>query len=107
VTGPADPPPTLPAERTALAWTRTALAYGAVVLLGTRLATDPARLAVAVVAGGAAGAVALATVGAVRHRRAEAALATARPVAAPAATATAAALAVLLGLAAAALVLTH
>ncbi|HYT10078.1 MAG TPA: DUF202 domain-containing protein [Mycobacteriales bacterium] len=101
---PADPPPTVPAERTVLAWVRTALAYGVCALLCARLVAGSTSLALAVVLLGALATTAVAGIASSRYRRARADAAAGRPVAAPLATATAAALTALLGLAAAVLV---
>jgi hypothetical protein len=97
--GPAGPPGVAP-QRTALAWTRTVLAYGVCVLLCLRLARDsPVLLATVGVAGGAAVAVLGATARG-RYRQLPGV-----PGPAPAAAAVAAGLTVGLAVAAAALVL--
>ena len=93
-------PPGVAPERTALAWTRTVLSYGACVLLCLRLARGSPAVFAAVAAGGA---VAVGTLGATARSR-QRRLPTGRGPA-PFQAAVAAGLTVLLAVAAAALVL--
>jgi len=103
VTG--QPPPGVAAERTVLAWNRTALAYAACVLLSVRLAADSLPLALTVVGLGGGGLAALATAARSRYRRIWPDMLAEGPVAAPAALGTAATLVVLLGVGATMLIL--
>jgi uncharacterized membrane protein YidH (DUF202 family) len=97
-----DPPAGLAAQRTALAWTRTALGYAVCVLLCSRLAGTAAPLVLAAGGGAVAGLAALARA---RLRRAAAAVAAGRPVGSPTSVAAAAALTSALGAVAAFLII--
>jgi uncharacterized membrane protein YidH (DUF202 family) len=101
------PAGSVPAERTVLAWSRTAAAYGVCALICLRLAAGSTSLVLAVGVGGAAGIGAVGMIARSRWRSARAAAEAGRPVAAPGAAAGLAALVAGLGLAAAVLVATR
>lgn len=96
---------TAPAERTVLAWSRTAAAYGVVGLLLLRLAAGSVPLLLGVAAGVAAGTGAIGLVARSRWRLARAAAEAGRPLPAVGAAITLAGAVAALGLAAAVLVL--